>query len=57
LAIYDRLQAVLREQLSSDELERLIVEGAGLGDDEVVAGLSSTAPPNVSACPTPRREN
>jgi tetratricopeptide (TPR) repeat protein len=40
LAVHDRLQAELRERLSSDELERLIAEGAGLTDEEAIAGLS-----------------
>jgi hypothetical protein len=40
LAVHDRLQAELRERLSSDELERLIAEGAGLTDEQAIAGLS-----------------
>jgi tetratricopeptide (TPR) repeat protein len=48
LAVYDRLLEKLREQLSSNELERLIAEGAGLSDDEAVAAPGRITPQNVT---------
>src|SRR5262249_44827159 len=50
LDVQDRLEAELSERLSPSELERLIAEGARLTEDEAVAILSNTRPPNFKVC-------